>query len=261
MKNIFLHIGLHKTGTTTIQSFCKINRGRMKNLGIYFPIDQSVQHGIARDLKSGNNSKLNRYFKKLSSREFENVLISAESLSKLNDTESVTLYKILLNHFDQITLIAYIRNQPDAIQSIYTQMLKNDNIGMSIVQFYKNNPLKSMNYFRLLKRMSRNYPDAQMLVRDFDKAKINLLEDFSSLISVPYDNQLKIPERKRNSKPSASEIIQLLQSKNIDSTVYIKEKGYSLLSQKEIREIKEKYRKSNRKVAREYFDINKIFNN
>ena len=259
MKRIFLHVGLHKTGTTTIQMFCKANRARLRNLRIYFPADQSSQHRISKDLKSGQVDKVNKYFEKLAGHNIEHVLISAESLSKLNDPESASLYKILSSHFDKITLLAYIRNQPDAIQSIYTQMLKNDNITIPIAEFYQTNALKSLNYFRLLKRLSRNYPDAKILVRDFDKAKDNLLLDFSSMINVPYDDQLKLPDKKRNTKPSAAEIVQLLQSKNIETTVHIKEKGYSLLNKREIREIKVKYRRSNRKVARAYFENNKIF--
>ena len=38
MKTLYIHIGTSKTGTTTIQTYCGINREQLKSKGVLFPI-------------------------------------------------------------------------------------------------------------------------------------------------------------------------------------------------------------------------------
>ena len=40
MKTLILHIGTPKTGTTSIQNFCGLNRERLDELGIHYPLKE-----------------------------------------------------------------------------------------------------------------------------------------------------------------------------------------------------------------------------
>ena len=37
MKTLYLHIGMPKTGTTSIQTFCELNRELLKEMGYWYP--------------------------------------------------------------------------------------------------------------------------------------------------------------------------------------------------------------------------------
>ena len=38
MKTLYIHIGTPKTGTTSIQNFCGLNREKLKEQGVLYPI-------------------------------------------------------------------------------------------------------------------------------------------------------------------------------------------------------------------------------
>jgi len=47
MKTVYLHIGLHKTGTSTIQFFLANNREKLAELGYLYPFKQVAHHNLA----------------------------------------------------------------------------------------------------------------------------------------------------------------------------------------------------------------------
>lgn len=60
MSKLILHVGTHKTGTTSIQSFFHANRERLKDFGIYYPdatryvgVEPEMHQGVAAALARG----------------------------------------------------------------------------------------------------------------------------------------------------------------------------------------------------------------
>lgn len=92
-KEILVHIGTHKTGTTSIQNFLATNRADLKKVGIYFPrsgtlCEKTGHHNIAWEISGHKrfNKKLGTIedlLTELSANDFKKVLVSSEDLEYL----------------------------------------------------------------------------------------------------------------------------------------------------------------------------------
>ena len=146
-KQVILHVGLHKTGTSSIQEFLKINHSKLLKLdinlyqGLYFPTNHVELHLASmrsnRDspFKLDNNiNPNNKYIDIIKCRVrafFENsdqttVLFSSDGLSYLKFAdEFANLKQILLGN--KIEIILYVRNL-DGFKKSYIKELKKHKI-------------------------------------------------------------------------------------------------------------------------------------
>lgn len=141
MSKVILHVGTHKTGTTTIQDTFALNRDFLSDKGLVFPQlgKASGQHGLVSDwIKLPTYYHLDTSSKdawiKLArdhARSDRTVLISTEELSRGNPASRVNMKKLrdLLSDFDEVKIVCCLRNQISFLQSIYLQVIKN---GVSI---------------------------------------------------------------------------------------------------------------------------------
>ena len=137
---IIIHIGWHKTGTTSIQVFLKSNYQKLINENkIYYPTESLVgcaHHNIAWAIKGIEQSpwgKLNitdetvvvrqaiETAKKLGC---QNVIFSSEAFCKFSEKDIVKLNDILNYKHDEINIVAYIRRQDLLIESSYNMEVK-----------------------------------------------------------------------------------------------------------------------------------------
>lgn len=136
MKTVFIHAGLHKTGTTSLQSVLLNNRKNLSEQDFYYPLtgipDQAHgHHNIAWQLSHDRRYRpewgdLRALLKEieqtdghkiiLSSEDFECSLLRPQRLNKLlNDFKSRN-YKVCL--------LIYLRNPLDYLTSLYLELLK-----------------------------------------------------------------------------------------------------------------------------------------
>ncbi|MEM9038642.1 MAG: hypothetical protein AAGD33_01975 [Actinomycetota bacterium] len=93
MPELILHIGTHKTGTTTVQRFLAANRDRLRDRGTWYPpaelggfpphyAHHAIAHAIAERPGAGTRNDATRFFSavKRKSRAGERCLISAEPM-------------------------------------------------------------------------------------------------------------------------------------------------------------------------------------
>jgi hypothetical protein len=130
-KELILHIGTHKTGTTSIQHALKDRERELLKKDIYFftllpngsnseVVNTSgwvnggpTKHG---DLFSGEGLKIRTsaddLAEKLSDNTCSKVIMSAEGLSWIYDADEInSLHEALARHFETIRIIIYIRRQ------------------------------------------------------------------------------------------------------------------------------------------------------
>ena len=130
MTQVVLHIGMHKTGSTAIQKRLEANAELLDRHGISFDDDSKNQLKSAakkRDFKLWRQ-KLRQARKRNNS----TLLISNEVLSHLLAPQpnqpgaclGSWLTEAFLNEGCSVTLIAFIRDQPNYLNSQYTQHVK-----------------------------------------------------------------------------------------------------------------------------------------
>ena len=132
-----LHIGLHKTATSSFQTTLRRNDFRLARRGIYYPLigANPRQHGLARRWASSMSERaeppggayatwkrLNRRF----SGAGKTLVISTEVLSNAfaEDACDMTELRAFCDGFDEITVLICLRGQIDFAQSVYAEMSK-----------------------------------------------------------------------------------------------------------------------------------------
>lgn len=149
-RQIILHVGMHKTGTTSIQNNCYRNRETLAEHGIIYPFFSYLEHTRANHsgpITAAISKKPDRYgeqwraglgnnpnalqqaykeqFKALlDSPQADTLVLSGETISAFADDDLKKLRKRLLQHTDQLRVVVYIRNPASAVGSILQQRVR-----------------------------------------------------------------------------------------------------------------------------------------
>jgi hypothetical protein len=129
---LVIHCGLHKTGTTSFQNFCRDNRSTLLDVGIHYPpYKDNYQHSfLIHDIQESGMSSIQEYLDHayaearglchtvlLSGEDFENCIVD---VSLAADIESAA-YK---TGFESVTWVVVTRDQDELLHSLYAEMSK-----------------------------------------------------------------------------------------------------------------------------------------
>lgn len=132
MKKLIIHIGSHKTGTTSIQRSLYASSAELEQEGVCL-FRKSVKGGLTKSGNAGawflfdagsdkNFMSFKPGFAKALSSDCDTVIVSAESFSWFFDKNKLVKFKRQLDrYFDEIIIIAYIRRQDKHIVSHHQQ--------------------------------------------------------------------------------------------------------------------------------------------
>ncbi len=187
MKEIILHIGHGKTGSSYLQSCLALNRDKLLDIGIDYPVHSSFKEAKRGGISSGNGALfLKNYLNAESLSEQNKILYSSENLFR-HRSLSRTFPKILeeewlskaLEYFGpKIKIIVFTRNLFEISFSIWGQYIKRGGGKHDLNTFLKlttnSNP-----YNDLLEwlNLSSKY-NCQINLRNYSNHKDNLLNVF-----------------------------------------------------------------------------------
>ena len=200
MKELFIHIGVHKTGSSAIQHFMDNNRELLLNKHkLLYPKmkgdDHWFQHNfLASGLKKGNSSRFNTFLTKEATTS-DRILLSSESFS---GTETIPNgMESIKDSFEHIKIIAYLRRQDLWLESVYRQFVKNKRFSLTDtfdvwVENYltDSSELYSCDWIELLTKWSKVFGTENIIVRPYEKTQFlggNIIEDFLSIINIPHN--------------------------------------------------------------------------
>lgn len=136
MKRAILHVGTHKTGTTSIQSFLSSSAQTLEEQGIYYPrrgkhdlgegTQTPGQQRVPWGLIEGDDSALVEVLDECGRSNAQCVLISSEELELLHDRPQLLqrLRDRLSGAGYSMTAIVYFREQAGYLESMYSEMMK-----------------------------------------------------------------------------------------------------------------------------------------
>lgn len=206
-----LHIGVQKTGTTSIQKFLTQNYEKLLQNGFLYPLSagkNSSQWSIAaisydydkhKDkedfyLKNQNINNEIDFLKHIEKRKkaiydeilqsnCKSVIFSSEHLTaRLFYENEIKNLKEFLSIFDEVEVIIYIREQIKAINSAYSEAIK---AGNKLTFNYSNWYKKIFDYSSIIKLYENYFQNINVRIFDYNEFKNNdLISDFCKICGI-----------------------------------------------------------------------------
>jgi hypothetical protein len=279
---LYLHIGKHKTGTSVLQKFFQTNEMELAKRGIIYPkLGRNPTGAHHNFFMPVNPSKPKDYAGKTLEENIKaltklagkgrNLLMSTESLSKLQDVSILQGLKSIASH---VKVIIYLRRQDSYVESAYSQVIKDKYQG-SIYEFIKG---RALDYKEICDRWSEIFDKENIIVRPYEREQFkdnSIFSDFMAILGIDDISAFSMP--KINSNPSLNKdaiqfkrLVNMLniadahkrkmQEPLVDISIR-KGKGelfqnHSILSPIEKIEFLERFKESNSMVAYDYLNRN-----
>ncbi len=211
-KDLYLHIGLAKTGTTTIQNYFSINQDRLQELGILYPLTGQLGGGHSRiaALYTGKEKHTNKlksyvanseplkfrdnilYELEMSYSAIDSVLISAELFGESSE-EQIKLFIEHYKDYFNIKVIIYLRRQDFLSESLVGQAYK-----VKMENFAKDRYLTKtygiLNFKELITKWESRVGKNNLIIREYFQGEKNpLINSFNKILSLKSDGSLLEP--------------------------------------------------------------------
>lgn len=195
---IYIHAGMHKTGTTTIQHFCRNNRKFLKSNKIYWPQEDGPIHpgqhsGLAKLLTRKKwletRTYIDRAIAEAKQNNCQSVLLSGERFYLVNKAQQEILQK---HFFDlDIKIIIYFRNIYEHIISVLSTKAKNDDLLAD-----QDRPLAAfahrLDYTSLIEKWEHIVGEENVSVKCYDTDRAMLIESFLSELGIEEQDHIDI---------------------------------------------------------------------
>lgn len=222
-KFAFLHVGTHKTGTTSIQSFLRANQILLSEQNYKVFLFKENFHVLAYYLGFGTPSA----FKELSSlcllddfeenfRQFltsveQRCIISSEVFFENSNNDNLNRLKDVFYDFD-VKIIVYIRRQDEYAVSAFKESVRHP---FSV--FDINYHLGNADWFERIEQFSRIFGEKNVIVRVFESKQLvcqDLICDFCDAIGlkIPSNFDTKIYKDNTALPDIVTELLKLLNS-------------------------------------------------
>ena len=201
-KKCILHIGMHKTGSSSLQTYLYNNVQKLPNDIIYAdfktpnhsgPLLYALLDNPTHDNElldnSGSIEKINEnieYYKKLLfsnlEKKYTTIIFSAESLVKLSEKELFNFKQTLLKYVDKIDVISYVREPISFMSSAFQQIVKTHEISIESEKYFPRYKDKLEKFENVFNDVEYILFDKKSLHREdvvFDFCKRNLLPELA----------------------------------------------------------------------------------
>lgn len=207
-RTLFLHVGTHKTGTTSLQKTLSENSVTFATAGLYFPRTgrapgsgghHNIAWELARDARFdptfGTLSELVAEIAAvdspsvcLSSEDFEYLYHDARSLERLRDAFAATNFRI--------AVVIYLRPQASYAESLYAELVKHgfpQTFGEFLQKLLIDGKIEFGSYWRftfdyevLVGNFAAIFGEANVIVRPYstDRPGVSVTDDFLTLVGI-----------------------------------------------------------------------------
>jgi len=289
-KRVFIHIGLHKTATTTIQRSLFKDSKKLKksgwlcpSSGASFPLS-SAQHNIASQLSGHRKFRakmggIEDLIEEVKESKYLNFIVSSEELSRLSDQQIKSLYDHLADY--SVSIIVYLRRQDLMLQSTWSEIVKKGNTRDTFENWIqKKLRTRKEDYYSLINAWEKSFGFENILVRPFEKKQFDgdIYQDFLKTCGVLDYEKFNIAER-ANVSPSYKSLEMTrfivnrihgtpafahrkIIARSVNRFSELKgwnESAINIISPEIHKEIMSVYKRSNQQVAKKYLNRDDLF--
>ena len=220
-QRLLIHIGVHRTGSTSIQQWLHRNRNALLEQGFLYPF-AGVNHNDLARLVTTDSAAFQRRLHELVDRatrsEAHTVILSAEDFSWLpRPGDLARLGKV----FD-VRVLCYVRRQDEWLESWYNQHVKwpwnRATSALTPEAFFAGRQgYHWIDYARTLERWRAVFGGSAITVRPFDEVQSagSVIDDFAELCGID-PSRLNVPQVGDNASVSAPSLMLLRLLRLID---------------------------------------------
>ena len=235
MKTLYLHIGMARSGTTSIQSFCANNQEELNRNGYCYPImpfsyakanknrNAHFMYGWVKEKnKERNIEKENQFreqgFSQLyeAFKTYDNVILSDEGLWNCgfrgdNNVWARLRIEMKEHHF-RTKVVVYLRRQDEYLFSWWGQRIKEGLYAQKTLtweQMLTDLPVVQLDYYQVLEDIAFYVGRENIIVRRFGKqyfTNASLYEDFLTAVNLTYSDAYHINKEVLNAGLSYNNI-------------------------------------------------------
>lgn len=195
MKQIYLHIGLGKTGTTSIQKFLSIYYERLLSEGVHYVLaaggesgdgHQSIAKSCIDDIPyymdiSDATAEIEQVKMEVSASKSEVLLLSAENFQLANPIKVKELLDSACDAYE-CRVILVVRSQDELLESEYNQMVKVKSITQNLMEYAKSS--FNGDFMELASSWQSVFGDKSVISRVYNSAEKNAIADFLSCLPI-----------------------------------------------------------------------------
>ncbi|MEM8613055.1 MAG: hypothetical protein AAGF93_13630 [Cyanobacteria bacterium P01_H01_bin.105] len=191
MQQLYLHIGIHKTGTSYIQRCLSLNTDFLEKLECCYPSEEIIYNSGHHNLPwSYLNQPLvgssmepedyqRHFYQKLAKSPYKSFIISSEEFDRLESNNIDSLAQQLDKYGFQAKVIIYIRRQDRLLISLYQELIKHGEtihfkpwLASLIENGYNAYYCSCFNYLNLVRTWLDYFENVEVVVYD----NLNLLD-------------------------------------------------------------------------------------
>lgn len=282
-KRLFLHIGLHKTGTSSIQSYLSDHRLDLQRLGILYPETAipPTNHGhhllpwsFMQREPVDPDAIFAQINDEIATSPSDTAIISSEGFERRSSLKKIDFIAEQFAEFDTRILV-YLRRQDELIESRYNQNLKMGKVFESIQSFtetmFKHG---RCDFYELCEDWAAKFGRDKILVRIYTKTS-NVIADFLEATGIDLKDELpadptnpsfdkqftalvRAVNLTMNHDPAQRKAIMKLVMK-ASTGDFASQSRYSLLTAAQQKDIMERCSRQNAQTARIYLGRESLF--
>ncbi|KAA9005043.1 hypothetical protein [Histidinibacterium aquaticum] len=289
--DILIHLGPHKTGSTSIQKFLAANTACLRESEVLYleggrrdisrrgrsiewgPL-KHYHHPLIKDMIAGNRVKMRLHAEQMQN-EIEAhrprmLIVSSEVLARPSVTGSFVYEHLrgIFRHANR-SWILYLRRQDDLVVSLFTEGLKKGKYPWP-VRILSTADARHLDHRTRLEKIALSTSGDRVIVKSYEREKEDLIRSFLSEIGGANMNCLKyLAESNQSASARAINLQRLanmfpsaakkLRQRALEVDAYLNDLGVgsrgaqTLLGPRDRERIQNEYRDSNLFVEREYF--------
>lgn len=219
-KELYIHIGQYKTGTSALQSFLARNRELLRKQGLYYPLLEGEFMFREKNAGTSGNAldftKLARPFAELKLTQLDymqkiadffkdddKVLLSSEAIWMTDPVAFENIMLFLQREIDvQIKIIVYLRRQDENIESFWNQQVKSSFCKDTCQRFVEKHMGDYFDYDAYLEKVSNVIGKENMIVQIYDRDRFScgksIFEQFLSIFGFLDLSGFTIPKYQAN---------------------------------------------------------------
>lgn len=212
MKKVFLHVGLHKTGSSSIQETLFRNQNLLREQGFHYFSEEIngtkcalPQQWVKLNAANPENptfQEIERFKKLLADIKSGKVIVSIEALSWFISEESICSLNEVFKGFD-LNLVIYLRRQDQQLVSYIQEASKNRYKPSAI--YYGNNTVALpevtrfgyLDYNTRIRRLVESFGREKVNVRVFEKGSLvndDVVDDFCDCLGINVESKFRVNE-------------------------------------------------------------------